>query len=145
MRPLWLEHRQHGGNRHFRKPQSIERVLPRFEPGHHRRSVVISSTTGQKFRITSVKVQRQDVRIESSVDMTDEAPRQRVTFEALDYDDSKSASADGKRRFLSGTLQVHTTDKLRPVVEIPWSAMLDSSFKLDSEADSAKSSSERRL
>src|SRR5262249_19714416 len=32
MRPLWLENRQHGGNRHFRKPQSVERVLPSFEP-----------------------------------------------------------------------------------------------------------------
>src|SRR5262245_53359459 len=32
MRPLWFEHRQHGGNRHFGKPQSIQRVLPRFEP-----------------------------------------------------------------------------------------------------------------
>jgi len=111
----------------------------------HCRSVAISSTTAQKFRILSVKMGLQDVRIGSSVDTTDEAPRQRVTFKALGYNDGKSPSTDGTRRFLSGTIEVQTTDKLRPIVEIPWSAMLDSSVKPYSKPDSLKSPSERRL
>ena len=111
----------------------------------HCRSVVISSTTTQKFRILSVKTGLQDLRIESSVNTTDKAPRQRVTFKALEYNNGKNPSTDGTRRFLSGTIEVQTTDKLRPIVEIPWAAMLDSSVKLHSKVDSLKSSSERRL
>jgi Protein of unknown function (DUF1573) len=117
------------------------------ETDDHCRRIVILSTTNKEFQIVSDKNQIQEIRIESSVDASDEAPQHGVRFKAimLGHGDAKGRSTGGPRRFLSGTIQVHTTDRRRPIVEIPWSAMLDSSVKLRSRADQPKSSSEPGL
>jgi len=79
------------------------------------------------------------------VDTTDEAPQHRVKFKALGHSDANGRSPYRSTGFLSGTIQLQTTDKLRPIVEIPWSAMLDPSVRLRSEADHSELSSEPRL
>jgi Protein of unknown function (DUF1573) len=110
------------------------------EMDNHWRSVVISSTTRDKFRIVSAKNQSRDVRIEFSVDSPGDAPRHCVKFRVPQQDDAQGQSADGTRRFLSGTVHVQTTGKPLPAVEIPWSAMLDPSVKLRPSADQPKTS-----
>jgi hypothetical protein len=94
-------------------------------------SVTISSTTNEKFRIVHIKNHAGDTRIESNVDTTSEAPRHRVQFRlrAPGHWGNGARAADEPVRFLSGTIQVETTDKLQPMVEIPWSAMLTPSAK----------------
>jgi Protein of unknown function (DUF1573) len=91
----------------------------------HLRRVAISSTTGNRFRILAVTGESRDIRIRSTFDAADDLPRHVVTLEVSQDNVVGPSSDDGARRFLSGKIQVRTTDKLRPVVEIPWSAMLD--------------------
>ncbi len=111
----------------------------------HCKSVVISSTTAQKFRIVSVKRESRDVRIETAVEKTDDAVRQLVKFKALRYADTGGRPTDSAVRFLSGTIHVQTSDRLRPTVEIPWSAVLDPSVERRSEANPQKGSPELKL
>jgi hypothetical protein len=114
------------------------------EGDDHCSSITISSTTDEKFRIISVTNQSQGIQIESTVDTADDAPQHRLKFKARELNDTKGRSTGGPRRFFSGRIQVRTTHKLRPVVEIPWSAMLDPSVTIHSNADHPKSSSEPR-
>lgn len=115
------------------------------EKDDHCRKVVISCTTNGMFRIVSIRSQPQDIRFESSVDTVDDAPQHRMKFTAPRYNGAQGQTPGGHSRFLSGTIQFLTTHKLRPVVEIPWSAMLDPSVKPRSTANPPKSSSERGL
>ena len=111
--------------------------------GHSRR-ITISSTTNEKFRIVSIKEQSPDVRIESTVNTSDEAALHRVNFEVPGFKRSEGRPSDAPRRFLSGRIQIQTTNKLQPVVEIPWSAMLDPSVGIHAREDNPRSSSEPR-
>ncbi len=91
----------------------------------HHRSVTISSSAGQKFRIVSIKTYSLELEIESVASLDSETTRHQVEFKARQIGAAGHA-ADGKRRFLAGEIGVQTTDPLLPVVKIPWSAMIDS-------------------
>jgi uncharacterized protein YceK len=101
----------------------------------HCRSITISSTIGGKFRIVTTKSQSQHIRVESYVDTAGEESQHRLRFKAIGQGSSNGPMTDGpSRRFLSGTIQVQTTDKIRPVLDIPWSAIEDTSVKPHSRA-----------
>ena len=107
----------------------------------HGKSTTISSTTDERFRIVSVESAHGDVQIESSVDSSVDALQHRVRFKAPEHKVNKGHGRAGPRRFLSGTIHVRTTDKLQPIVEIPWSAMWDPSVRTPTDTVRRKSSS----
>ena len=111
------------------------------EKGGHSARMAISSTTNEKFRILSVKSDDQDLRIQSSIDSLDEAERHCVTIKPLARGGPSGVSTDGVSRFLSGTIEIQTTDKRRPVLEIPWSASRDPLGEPRSQVPRPKSSS----
>jgi Protein of unknown function (DUF1573) len=96
------------------------------ETGHDHVSVLLSSTTGEGFRVLSVSDRSHNITIESAIDSSSEARQHRIVFKKpRPYEPGGVASTQSKR-FLSGTIQVRTTSQLRPLVEIPWSAMVES-------------------
>ena len=112
-----------------------------LEQGEDRsRSIVISSTTNEGFRIVAIRSQPRDIQIEAVDEGGGETPRHRVRLKFTGSNDVGRRPTFGPRYF-SGTIEVRTTDKRRPVVEIPWSAMMDSPIKPRSPSDQAKSSS----
>jgi hypothetical protein len=97
-----------------------------LDPGDNKsRRVVISSTTGESFRLLSIKSQHRDIQIEPEFDAANESPRQVVSFNARTDAAAETNLVDGRRRFFTGTIQVQTTDKSQPFLEIPWSATRD--------------------
>ena len=122
---------------------SFENLLD--ERDDHCRSITISSTTNEKFRVISIKGTVSGCPIEFAVDTTDEAVLHRVKFNVSETKVSEGLATIARRRFLSGTIRVRTTNKSQPVVEIPWSAMLDRSVSLHSREAHPRSSSEPRL
>jgi len=104
----------------------------------HRRRVVISSTTGERFRILSVNCPSRDVRIEPTFDAADEVPRQTVDFDVPRDSTVEPRLNDSSTRFFSGTIQVQTTNKFQPLVKIPWSAMLHRPVNPPSKVGQAK-------
>ena len=93
---------------------------------------------GEEFRILSVKCESPEVRIESLYGTSEEAASQRVTLKAAKCKDSK-------RHYLTGLIQVNTTAKVQPIVEIRWSATLDRSLGLRAKAARSGSRSERKF
>jgi hypothetical protein len=65
-------------------------------------------------------------------------------FKAWRRGNAEARPIDGTRRFVSGAIQVRTTDQLRPLVEIPWTAMLDPSAGSNDTADQLKTFSKPR-
>jgi hypothetical protein len=110
----------------------------------HSRRVLVSSTTGETFRILSIASPAEDFRIESAVDTTEEAGSHLVKFRAVAKAASDSRSASAMRHFLSGRIQVHTTEKRSPIVEIPWSALIEPSDREGLGPDQSRSGSSPR-
>ncbi len=79
----------------------------------HCRSITIRSTTKQKFKILSTKNQSPDVLFKCMYNPSNEAASQRLKIMALRPKDSSS-------RFLTGSIQIETTAKVQPTVEIHW-------------------------
>ena len=113
--------------------------------GDHSKSTIISSTMNEKFGIISVACDPRDILIEAIVDDANEATHHAIQLKAPKRSGAIAGSADGPRKFLSGAVHVHTTDKLRPVVEIPWTAMLDPTVKTRSQSKQPGKSSEAGL
>jgi hypothetical protein len=100
----------------------------------HRRHVMISSSTEDRFRILSVKSDSPAIRIEPAFNATDEAARHTVNFRAIGESAIELPQKGTPVRFCSGIIQVQTTDKFQPVVTIPWSATLERSGSQSSKA-----------
>ena len=90
----------------------------------HSRTVAISSTTGQSFRIVAVESRSEDLQIDLVVELGCDAPKHRLRLTPKVTGDLHKGSLGGQRGFFSGTIRVQTNDNLRPFVDIPWSAML---------------------
>jgi hypothetical protein len=108
----------------------------------HSRTVSISSTVGAKFRIVSIESRSQSITIGSKVEAVGDASQHNLVLKASGPNQAAMRSTHGAKRFLSGTIQVRTTEKRRPVVTIPWSAMLDLTTTQRTEAGRPKSSPE---
>jgi hypothetical protein len=106
----------------------------------HCTTVSISSTVAAKFRIVSVENQSQSITIESTVESGGDASRHTLVLKASGPTKAAMSSTGAASRFLSGTIQVRTTEKRRPVVDIPWSAMLDMPATQRTEVGQPKSS-----
>ena len=92
---------------------------------NNQQRVVISSTTGERFRLLSIKSDQRDIHMESEFDAASESSRHVVSLRARSDAGVETRLLDGRRRFFIGTIQVQTTDRSQPFVEIPWSATLD--------------------
>jgi hypothetical protein len=90
------------------------------EKDNHVKTMVISSTTGGKFKILSIKNQSSEIPFETVFDPTSDAPSHPVRLRI-----GTPKLTGSKRQFLAGTIQVQTTDRSRAIVEIPWSASID--------------------
>ena len=95
---------------------------------------MISSTTGAKFRILSVQSASSDLRIETTTAAAEPASKQVVHLNVPRPSDVQLRLNDRPRRFLSGAIQVQTSDKLQPIVVIPWSAVVERSLNLPADA-----------
>ena len=109
------------------------------EGDDHSRSVTITSTTSETFRIVSINGDSGHVRMASTVDSAEDAGRHRVTFELRPDESVGQNRAGGSPRFASGTIHVRTTDRRKPNIEIPWTAMLEPSGRRDLTGPGVKS------
>jgi hypothetical protein len=80
-------------------------------------SVTIASPNGRSFRLTSVANDCPDLQIGAQFDSTRDAPEHRVEFAIRRYEGSKTG-------YLAGAFRVETTDRLKRLVTIPWTAVL---------------------
>jgi Protein of unknown function (DUF1573) len=88
------------------------------DKGDHSRIVTISSSTKGRFGILSVKSEPPNLLMDAVYDAGREGVSHRITVTPRRPEASKG-------RFLTGSIQVQTTDRLQPAVEIRWSAILD--------------------
>jgi Protein of unknown function (DUF1573) len=108
------------------------------EKGDHSRTVTISSARGGRFRILSVRNPSPGILIESVYDPSNEGASHRLKITAR-------RNFASKERFLTGSIQVETTDILQPIVDIRWSANLDRPDQARVKADRVYSRSESGL
>jgi hypothetical protein len=98
------------------------------ETDDHRRTVAISSTSGETFRVISVTNESRDFQVEAIFDPSNDATRHSIRIRAPKRSGAENLEAIGSGRFLSGTIQIQTTAKLPPVLRIPWTALTDSAI-----------------
>jgi hypothetical protein len=79
----------------------------------------IASPNRRNFRLTSVSSDCPDLQIEAQFDSGREASEHRVKIAMRRYEGSKKG-------YLKGTFHVHTTEPLKRLVTIPWTAVLGS-------------------
>lgn len=97
------------------------------EGDDHSGSVTITTTTNETFRVVSVNGDSDHVRMDSKFDSMEYGGRHRLTFKPRPDEFLSQIRPGESRKFASGIIQVHTTNGRKPIVQIPWSAMLESS------------------
>jgi len=104
----------------------------------HSRTITISSTTGERFRITAVKAGSPEVLVEAVYDPSHEAATHRLKITA-------ETNKDTSRRLLAGSIQVQTTAKNQLTVDVYWSATLDRLVGAGARAPRSNSTSDPTL